>query len=320
MNLPIPPNVPNPSERSGRHCDPMHDLRRRLHGRIAERIDPVRNRYKPLSLLRREATRVIEQYFDSECPLLTRSERDGLITEIIAGAPGVGPLEELFRDTAVCEILILSGGSVIVRKGDDWVPTNAGFRTQTELRAMLTRFADVGQPLADPGGTTTAGFDVRLTNGFRVMAVVPPSGLDFPPTVLFVREIPTDTAAPNSGSSATSFPPARPVGPPKATADSSVVTIPAPRSGIHPAGSLSSLSNASGRYVDPVERIRLRVTERIIAALSAAGIYDITLLPTADLRKLVLAHVNEANAAYRLGLDGPAQNRLAAEILAGMSR
>ena len=109
MNPPIPPNVPNPSERSGRHRDPMHDLRRRLHGRIAERIDPVRNRYKPLSLLRREATRVIEQYFDTECPLLTRSERDGLITEIIAGAPGVGPLEELFRDPAVCEILILSG-------------------------------------------------------------------------------------------------------------------------------------------------------------------------------------------------------------------
>ena len=318
MTPPVPGKPPTPGEASGRHRDPMRDLRRRLYGRIAERIDPVRNRHKPLSLLRREATRVIEHYFDTECPLMTRSERDGLIAEIVAGAVGIGPLEELFRDPAVCEILVLAVGSVIARKGDAWVTTNAGFRDAAELRAMLARFAEVGKPVTDPGRSSTAGFDVRLVNGFRVIAVIPPGVLDLPPSALLVRETAVGgTPVSDPGSRAIPFPAVRPVGESAGTWDSGVVSVAAPRSGVYPAG---SLSNASGRFVDPVERIRQRVTERIISALAAAGVFDLTLLPTADLRKLVLAHVAEANTADKLGLDGPAQIRLAADILAGMNR
>src|SRR5436305_14027766 len=73
------------------------DVRRRAHARLAEKIDPVRCRHKPLSILRAEARRIVETLLDSDAPSLSGAERERLIEDVLAESIGLGPLEELFR-------------------------------------------------------------------------------------------------------------------------------------------------------------------------------------------------------------------------------
>ncbi|OWK42939.1 hypothetical protein [Fimbriiglobus ruber] len=188
------PHTAQSIQSAARATTPAADLRRKAHARLAERIDPFRSRFKPLSLVRQEAKRVLEQFLDAEHPILTRGERDRLIEEVLGEALGFGPLEELFRDEAVKEILVLAPGQIIIRKGDAWQPTSVRFRDADHMRTALAKLVETGESLV-PGPAPTGGFDVKLQNGFRALAVTPPGIMDLLPIALFVR----GTAAPASG-------------------------------------------------------------------------------------------------------------------------
>jgi hypothetical protein len=284
------------------------ELRRKAHARLAERIDPARVRHKPLSLLRQEARRVLEQFLDAECLIPGRAERDRLTEDLLAEAVGCGPLEELFRDEAVREILILTPTQVICRRNDDWLPTSVRFRDAEQYRAVLTRYAEIGESCV-PGSSATGGFDVRLGNGFHVLAIVPPSVMEQTPLALFVRGA---AARPSSGSVIISAPQAAPSG---------VMPVPSGRrSGIHTAPPRETTDSDTLPVIDPAARLRQRLTERIIRKFAAAGVYDLNQIPLPELRKIVLAQVQEFCHAERLGHDNARQEMLALEILAGMTR
>src|SRR5581483_9481478 len=162
------------------------DLRRKAHARLAPLADPARSRHKPLSLLRMEARRLLEQFFDAEAAALTRAERDKLADELLSEERGLGAREELFRDAGVREVMLRGPGQVIVRKADGWTPTSVRFRDAEQLRQVLARHAEVGEPVA-AGAPAAGGFDVWLGNGFRAVGVTPPEVLGAPPVVVFVR-------------------------------------------------------------------------------------------------------------------------------------
>jgi hypothetical protein len=284
------------------------ELRRKAHARLAERIDPARVRHKPLSLLRQEARRFLEQFLDTECLIPSRAERDRLTEDLLAEATGCGPLEELFRDEAVREILILTPTQVICRRNDDWLPTSVRFRDAEQYRAVLTRYAEIGE-LCVPGSSATGGFDVRLGNGFHVLAIVPPTVMEQMPLALFVRGAAT---RPSSGSVVVSAP-------------SGVVPVSSghrsgTRSGLHAAPPRETTDSDTLPVIDPAARLRQRLTERIIMKFAAAGMYDLNQIPLPELRKIVLAQVQEFCHAERLGHDHARQEMLALEILAGMNR
>lgn len=326
MNPPAPGPAGGPSSlssRSGRMVPPsMADLRRKAQARIADRVDPIRNKHKPLSLLRLEARKVAEQYFEVECPALPKAERDRLIEDTLAEAAGVSQIEELFRDPAVREVVVLGPGQVLAHKGEAWVPAGVRFRDDEQLRAVLNRFAESGEGLSG-GPPMTGGADVRLPNGFRMMAILPPDATRVCPMVLFTRPAPAADAPPSGGgSSVLTVSPRREVnaplsgriGPRPPGSDSEVMPTRAvgeiPRS--------SGLSSAS--LSDPIARLRQKVTERIISQLAAAGVYDLAVFPQPELRKIVAAYVHEMAEWDHVGLDAPAQERITAEILAGMRR
>jgi hypothetical protein len=66
--------------------------------------------------------------------------------------------------------------------------------------------------------------------------------------------------------------------------------------------------------------VRQQVTGRIITQLAAAGVHDLNRIPMPELRKIVLAYVEEVCEAERLWSDAAFRDRLALEILAGMKR
>lgn len=328
------------------------DLPRRLHALLGERFPAARVRHKPLSILRQEGRRVLEQFFDIQSPNTPRPDRDRLIEEVLGEAAGFGPLEELFRDEAVKEIMLLTAAQVIARRENGWAPTSVRFRDPAHHRTYLRRVAETGEQLVPGGSAGDGAFDVRLANGFRVVGVLPPDVLDQPPLAVFVRGQPAPAAAgapvPGTGSAAklaplppstsgvTAVPIQRAPEPPKpgsvgATAaemtrippappgsgSSAVIPKPAPLPAPDPP---TTGFYAPSTSLDPKELLRRRVSERIIRKCAAAGVYDLSDVPAVELQRVILAHVEELNKELTQKLTEQEVQIVALEIFTGMRR
>ncbi len=323
------------------------DLPRRAHALLAEKFPAPRVRHKPLSILRQEGRRALEQFLDAQSPPLPKPDRDRLIEEVLGEAAGFGPLEELFRDEGVKEVMLLAAAQVIVKKEGGWVPTSVRFRDPAHLRGYVRRLAETGEPLVGGGATADGAFDVRLASGFRVVGILPPDVLDQPPLAVFVRGQPAPlpavvvTPGPVGGGSGGSFPSLPPAG-------SGVVTVPLNRLPVLPkpgsvVADLTRPTPAGGKSepprpalppvaepavsefylptnMDPRERLRRRVSERIIRKCAAAGVYDLSDIPAAELQRVILAHVDELNGEETRRLTDQEVQILALEIFAGMRR
>ena len=319
--------TPSPNSRLG--APSPVEMLRRAHARLAERFDPTKTRHKPLSILRQEARRLLDQYFEVEWAALAKPDREKLIEEILTEAPGFGPLEELFRDDATKEIMVIAATQIIAKKPEGWLPTSVRFRDAGQLRSYLARIAESGEALV-PTPVASGGFDVKLANGFRVLAVLPPEILDQPPLVLFVRGEPLpmppeassvmmSTLRRNLPSGVIQSPlPASPSGAiptPSPRAASGSIAFPPPRPSAVAAPPVRPVETP-----DPQARLKQRVTERIIAKCAAAGVYDLSVIPSGELQRVIHAHVLEIAMLDRIHIEESAKERMVLEILANMNR
>jgi hypothetical protein len=202
------------------------------------------------------------------------------------------------------------------------VPTTARFRDAEQLRGVLARFGAVGELLTG-GPDPSAAVDVRLANGFRVVAVVPPQAAQLPPVALFARgQVPGSGLWTGSPSGLTAAPAARPGV--AAASRSATVRNPLPRPAHETADVSASqptpLLDVNPPAADPFAQTRQRIAERMAAAMASAGVYDLNRIALPDLRRIVLAHVIEYCDAEKLAFDDGLKERLALEILAGMNR
>lgn len=282
----------------------LDELRKKAHARLAERVDPARARFKPLSLLRQEARRALETFFDQDFSRIPKADRDRTIEDVVCEA--YGPLEELFRDETVKEFLVLTAKSVIVRKNDVWTPASIFFRDDAQMRRTVVRLAEQGERTSI-GPAAEAAWEVRLANGFRMTAVLPPEVMDTPPMAVFVRL--TASAAP---------------APAPAEGLSKINATPAPRTprpGSGVVGTPAPALGLSGTHKpDPLSRYRQRVTSTLVSKLAAAGVFDVAAIPGGELHRIVAAVVADTNVIDRLGLSESDCDRLTLEILSGMSR
>ena len=149
------PPAPAPGPRVGTAAD----SRRKAHAKLLERVDPARARHKPLSILRAEGRRAVEASLDADATV-PRAERETFVEDILAESVGFGPLEELFRDEAVKEILVLAPHMVLALRGEEWTPTSARFPTWTSgaawWRAGATRPSRWCRSTVRRGGSTCA--------------------------------------------------------------------------------------------------------------------------------------------------------------------
>ena len=298
------------------------DLPRKALGLLAERFPPAKVKHKPLSILRQEGRRAIEQYLEAEVPWIPKAERERVIEEVLGYAPGFGALEELFRDEANREILVLGFAQIIARKGEAWLPTSTRFRDDGHYRGYLKKLLELGEAFVPNAGASGA-FDVKLSNGFRLIAICPPEVLDQPPMAVFIRST-------NSSSGITPPPPQSRSGgisnPPQTSNDSgsSVLEMNVPmRNPVTSSGlglnrdiAITPAPIGSFDRRDPLNSIRTRVRERIVRKCAAAGVFDLSVIAKPELQKIIYAHVEELNEAEQLGLNEQTLQILTLEILA----
>jgi len=313
------------------------ELTRKGYVRLAERIDVTKSRHKPLSLLRQEGKRVLEQLLDADGTHLSKGDRDRVVEDVLGGAIGFCPLEELFRDDTRQEIITLAWNQVIARTGEQWLPTSTRFRDADQYREFVLRLAEVGTAVA-PGPEPAGAFDVRLPNGFRAVAILPPGVMGQPPLVLLARgdavpvpgssstilttPAPRSVSMSKSGAQPAPTPRVAPVppAPPATTVLEGMVSFNPTRSSPSTDSiSRPSVLQESGGF-DPLARLRTRVTERLIARCAAVGMYDINQIPTGELRRILTVHIAEVATGEKLRLDENEQERIALQILVAMNR
>ena len=317
-------------------------VKTRIVARLEERMNPAASKRVPSSILRQGLRAHAEQLAEQEGRSLPKSDRERMVDDVLAELLGYGPLDELFRDSAVREVMVTGPNVVLVRRDTaGWVPTNVRFRDEAHLRAALDRLATH----ADPVGAVTASvnlFDLKLPNGFRAVAVIPPDAVGQSPRAAFVRMeanppalaaepitttsgrmLNTNMTRSPSLSPPANRPPSGSVSPPAARSGSGATTTtltarPPGLTQMTPPARPSPLEFTPSR--DKLTVYRKLITERLYTKLAQHGLYDLVKVEDGELRKIVAAFIAEYCTQERIYISDDDQARLLLEILAAMQR
>lgn len=289
-------------------------VKERLLAKLEDRFDMSSSKRMPQSLLKQSLRQTTDQLADIEARGFSKPDRDRLVEAVLNEFLGYGPLEELFGDTLVREIMVTGPGAVIVRRDSaQWMPTSVRFRDEGHVRATLDKMATHADPVG-PVMASMAAFDAKLPNGFRALALTPPDALGLPATAVFVREktIPQPGAAAEASGTRPGLPAApksnpalSAVPPPAAKSGSGIVRTPAPR-GPEP------------QQFGPLTRHRNRVLERILTKFASAGVHDVSRFDATELQRIVSAYVTEYVAAEKVYLSESDRDRLTLEVFAAL--
>lgn len=153
----------------------FENLKRRIHGKLVDKLDLNRVGELKGEVLRREIRMVVEHLCDSENTYLNRAERDRLVDEVLDETFGLGPLEFLLKDSSISDILINGPKNIYVERGGRMEKTSVEFRDNAHLLQIIDRIVSkVGRRVDE----TCPMVDARLEDGSRVNAIIPPLALD----------------------------------------------------------------------------------------------------------------------------------------------
>jgi pilus assembly protein CpaF len=134
---------------------------------IVRTVDPER--------LREELRRGAEELCKVHGGLLSQSDRERLVEELIDETIGLGPLEPLMADATISDILINGPYTVYVERRGRLEQTNVRFRDLDHLLGVVQRIAArVGRRIDE----SSPMVDARLPDGSRVNAIIRPLALE----------------------------------------------------------------------------------------------------------------------------------------------
>lgn len=120
--------------------------------------------------------RTLSELLRAEAPLLTAARHEVLLAELVDEVAGLGPLEPLFADPAVTEVMINAGRDVYVERAGRLERMPNGLDAPTTLRLVERVIGPLGLRLDRAAPIV----DARLPDGSRLHAVIPPLAIDGP--------------------------------------------------------------------------------------------------------------------------------------------
>ncbi|HLM54690.1 MAG TPA: CpaF family protein [Pyrinomonadaceae bacterium] len=161
---------------------PFQEMKSRLHRAIINRMDLSKLGQLPPEQLHSEVARLAEDLITAENAPLSSSDRERLVGEVRHELFGLGPLEPLLADPAICDILVNSPKNIYIERGGRLERTNVEFKDDEHLMRVIERIVStVGRRIDE----SSPMVDARLQDGSRVNAIIPPLSLDGP--VLSIR-------------------------------------------------------------------------------------------------------------------------------------
>ncbi|WP_080848725.1 CpaF family protein [Cytobacillus gottheilii] len=117
----------------------------------------------------------VSQFMAEEKVIISRHDKEILITRILDESVGYGPLEPLINDSSITEVLINGFEEVYVERLGKLELTDVKFRDDDHVRHIVDRIvAPIGRRIDE----SSPMVDARLPDGSRVNAVIPPISLN----------------------------------------------------------------------------------------------------------------------------------------------
>ncbi len=168
-----------------RSLGPSRRLRRALLARVLRELesDQAPELSDPKAL-RRQVGRVVDEALaEPEAPPLEKGERLRMSKEIVADICGLGPIDPLFSDSTVSDVLVNGPDDVWVDRFGRLERTEVRFDDRQHLLRLMERLvASHGRHLDE----ASPYVDVRLADGSRLHALIPPLA---PEPVLSIRRM-----------------------------------------------------------------------------------------------------------------------------------
>jgi pilus assembly protein CpaF len=125
--------------------------------------------------LRTEFRSAAEELCRQSPDLLNQRERDRLINEVLDETFGLGPLENLMRDSTISDIMINGPKTIYIERRGRLERSEIVFNDEKHLLQIVQRIAGrVGRRVDE----TTPMVDARMSDGSRFNAIIPPLALD----------------------------------------------------------------------------------------------------------------------------------------------
>lgn len=153
----------------------LQTLKHELHQQIIESLDISRIGEMSEDELRLEIRTAAEELSRQSSGLLSLSERERLVNEVVNESFGLGPLEPLLNDPTVSDILINGPKTVYVERGGRLERSDIQFSSEKHLLQIIQKIVGrVGRRVDE----SSPMVDARLEDGSRFNAIISPLALD----------------------------------------------------------------------------------------------------------------------------------------------
>lgn len=158
-------------------------LKSKIHNRLIDSLDiNALMELDDSDVLESAIEHTVHVLLDEERLPLSFSERQKLARDVLYETLGLGPLEPLFADASVNDILVNGSQTVWVDRNGRLSETSIRFKDDTHLLHVINRIvARVGRRVDESSPIV----DARLPDGSRVNAIIPPLSIDGP--ILSIR-------------------------------------------------------------------------------------------------------------------------------------
>ncbi|MBI5242646.1 MAG: Flp pilus assembly complex ATPase component TadA [Elusimicrobia bacterium] len=158
------------------------ELKQKMHTKVVSAMETERIRISESdernTEIRAKISVIIENLLQKEVNLpLSREQRQRFVSELIDEILGLGPLEELMRDSNVNEIMVNAPEKIFIEKAGKLVLTTLRFRDEEQVIQVIKRIvAPIGRRIDE----SVPLVDARLKDGSRVNAIIPPLAVSGP--------------------------------------------------------------------------------------------------------------------------------------------
>jgi hypothetical protein len=154
----------------------VDQLKVSLHRRLIDRLDlAALERIDDEAVLVGQIRQAVGEFLRAEQTPLSASEREEVVEQIVYEVTGLGPLEPLFRDPTISDILVNGPKDCYVERRGKLQRVAVTFRDDAHLLTVIDRIVSrVGRRVDE----SSPMVDARLPDGSRVNAIIPPLALD----------------------------------------------------------------------------------------------------------------------------------------------
>ncbi len=169
----------------------VEQLKVELHRKLIDRLDlAALERITDEGVLIQQIRQAVLEFLRAEQAPLSSQERDDVIEQIVYEITGLGPIEPLFRDPTISDILVNGPRDCYVERRGKLSRVNVVFRDNAHLLTVIDRIVSrVGRRVDE----SSPMVDARLPDGSRVNAIIPPLALDGP--ILSIRRFGAEITA-----------------------------------------------------------------------------------------------------------------------------